>query len=81
MCRFRAAILIIDRMRPGALAVSRCWWMPFIPILGVTIDGCFEVDLAGFRSIVDILDGVDVTLTAREAEAWLALARKKSYII
>ena len=40
----------------------------FYANFGITTDGFFEVDLAGFRSIVDILDGVDVTLTAREAE-------------
>ena len=35
---------------------------------GVTIDGCFEVDMTGFRKIVDILDGVDIALTSREAQ-------------
>lgn len=40
----------------------------FYTNFGITIDGCFEVDLAGFRSIIDILDGVDITLTAKEAE-------------
>ncbi len=35
---------------------------------GVTIDGCFEVDLSGFRTIVDILGGVDIALTSKEAQ-------------
>ena len=35
---------------------------------GVTIDGCFEVDLSGFKSIVDILGGVDIALTSKEAK-------------
>lgn len=34
---------------------------------GVTVDGCFEVDFSGFRSVIDILDGVDITLSAAEA--------------
>ena len=51
----------------------------FYTNFGVTIDGCFEVDLAGFRSIVDILDGVDVTLTAREAEVVGVGSEEKLY--
>lgn len=35
---------------------------------GVTVDGCFEVDFGGFKKIIDIVGGVDVTLTAAEAK-------------
>lgn len=35
---------------------------------GVTIDGCFEVDFSGFRSVIDILGGVDLELTRAEAK-------------
>lgn len=35
---------------------------------GVTVDGCFEVDFDGFSSIVEIVGGVDIELTAEEAE-------------
>ena len=51
----------------------------FYANFGITIDGFFEVDLAGFRSIVDILDGVDVTLTAREAEVVGVGSEEKLY--
>ena len=51
----------------------------FYTNFGITIDGCFEVDLAGFRSIIDILDGVDVTLTARDAEVVGIDSEEKTY--
>ena len=35
---------------------------------GITIDGSFEVDFNGFEKVIDILDGVDIQLTAQEAE-------------
>ncbi|MBO5323827.1 MAG: LCP family protein [Oscillospiraceae bacterium] len=35
---------------------------------GVTIDGCIEVDFDGFSSIVDMVGGVDIELTAAEAK-------------
>ena len=35
---------------------------------GVSIDGCFEVDFSGFQSVIDILGGVDITLTDKEAQ-------------
>lgn len=34
---------------------------------GVSIDGCFEVDFSCFQSVIDILGGVDITLTDKEA--------------
>ena len=34
---------------------------------GVTIDGCFEVDFDGFSAIVDMVGGVDIELSAAEA--------------
>jgi LCP family protein required for cell wall assembly len=34
---------------------------------GVAVDGCLEVDFDSFESIIDILGGVDVELTAAEA--------------
>ena len=36
---------------------------------GITIDSCFEVDFAGFRALIDAVDGIDITLTEEEAEA------------
>ena len=35
---------------------------------GITIDSCFEVDFAGFRALIDAVDGIDITLTKEEAE-------------
>lgn len=35
---------------------------------GITIDGCFEVNFEGFQTVIDILGGVDVKLTAAEAQ-------------
>ena len=35
---------------------------------GITIDSCFEVDFAGFRALIDAVDGIDITLTQEEAE-------------
>jgi len=35
---------------------------------GVQIDGCVEVDFSQFEKIVDLLGGVDITLTAAEAD-------------
>lgn len=35
---------------------------------GVTVDGNFEVDFEGFTRVIDAVGGVDITLTAREAE-------------
>lgn len=35
---------------------------------GVTVDGCFEVDFDGFRTLIDQIGGVDINLTAEEAE-------------
>lgn len=40
----------------------------FYTNFGLHIDGCFEVDFTGFQNVIDVLGGVDVTLTAREAE-------------
>ena len=34
---------------------------------GVTIDGCFEVDFEGFSALVDMVGGVDIVLSAAEA--------------
>lgn len=34
---------------------------------GVTADHCLEVDFSGFQSIIDQIGGVDITLTAAEA--------------
>lgn len=34
---------------------------------GVSIDGCFEVDFSGFQSVIDILGGVDIEMTSKEA--------------
>lgn len=35
---------------------------------GITIDGCFEVDFDGFRTLIDQVGGVDIELTAAESE-------------
>jgi len=35
---------------------------------GVVIDGCIEVDFDGFASVVDLVGGVDIDLTAAEAK-------------
>lgn len=35
---------------------------------GVTVDACFEVDFNGFITLIDQVGGVDITLTAEEAE-------------
>lgn len=35
---------------------------------GVTIDGNIEVDFSGFQSIIDLLGGVDLEITPREAD-------------
>lgn len=35
---------------------------------GITVDGCFEVDFDGFRTVIDTIGGVDIELTAKEAE-------------
>lgn len=35
---------------------------------GISVDGCVEVDFSGFESIVDLVGGVDITMTAAEAE-------------
>jgi len=35
---------------------------------GVAIDGCIEVDFDGFTSIIDLVGGVDIKLTAAEAK-------------
>lgn len=35
---------------------------------GVSIDGCLEVDFDSFETIIDILGGVDIELTAAEAQ-------------
>ncbi len=35
---------------------------------GIHIDGCIEVDFFAFKDIVDAVGGVDITLTAAEAE-------------
>ncbi len=35
---------------------------------GVSIDGCFEVDFSGFQSVIDILGGVDIEMTSKEAK-------------
>lgn len=35
---------------------------------GVTVDGCLEVDFDSFETIIDILGGVDIELTAAEAQ-------------
>ena len=34
---------------------------------GVKLDGCVEVDFGGFQTIIDMLGGVDITLTEKEA--------------
>lgn len=34
---------------------------------GVKLDGCVEVDFSGFQTIIDMLGGVDITLTEKEA--------------
>lgn len=34
---------------------------------GVKVDGCVEVDFGGFQTIIDMLGGVDITLTEKEA--------------
>lgn len=35
---------------------------------GVSIDGCFEVDFSGFQNVIDILGGVDIEMTGKEAK-------------
>ncbi len=35
---------------------------------GMHIDGCFEVDFDGFRTLINALGGIDVSLSAAEAE-------------
>ena len=35
---------------------------------GITVDGCFESDFEGFEKIIDTVGGVDIELTAEEAE-------------
>lgn len=35
---------------------------------GMTIDGCVEVDFDGFMGLVDLVGGVDIDLTVKEAE-------------
>ncbi len=35
---------------------------------GVTIDGCFECDFYDFKDIIDILGGVEIDVTEKEAE-------------
>ena len=35
---------------------------------GITTDGCFEVDFSGFKNVINVLGGVDISLTAAEAE-------------
>lgn len=42
---------------------------------GVEVDGCVEVDFGGFEDIIDLLGGVDITLTEKEA----AYFQKKGY--
>lgn len=39
---------------------------------GLTIDGGIEVDFEGFKDIIDLLGGVDISLTQAEAE-WMGL--------
>ena len=34
---------------------------------GISVDGCFEVDFVGFTALIDQIGGVDVSLTAAEA--------------
>ncbi|HHU84994.1 MAG TPA: LCP family protein [Clostridiales bacterium] len=40
----------------------------FTKNFGIHIDGCFEVDFTAFETIVDMIDGVDITLTDAEAQ-------------
>ena len=40
---------------------------------GLTIDGGIEVDFEGFKDIIDLLGGVDISLTQAEAE-WMGLS-------
>ncbi len=35
---------------------------------GITVDGCFESDFEGFEKIIDTVGGVDIELTAEEAD-------------
>ena len=35
---------------------------------GITVDGCFESDFEGFEKIIDTVGGVDIELTAAEAD-------------
>lgn len=35
---------------------------------GISVDGCLEVDFDSFKTIIDILGGVDIELTAAEAQ-------------
>lgn len=46
---------------------------------GITVDGCFELDFTGFQSVIDILGGVDVSLTAREASVVGIGSEEKTY--
>lgn len=39
----------------------------FAENFGVTVDGCLEVDFDSFEQIIDLLGGVDIELTAEEA--------------
>ena len=34
---------------------------------GITVDGCFEVDFNGFQDAIDVVGGVDIELSAAEA--------------
>ena len=34
---------------------------------GITVDGCFEVDFTGFTALIDKIGGVDISLSAAEA--------------
>ncbi len=35
---------------------------------GISVDGCFESDFDGFKKIIDTVGGVEIVLTAKEAE-------------
>ncbi len=35
---------------------------------GITVDGCFEADFEGFEKIIDTVGGVEIELTAEEAD-------------
>lgn len=34
---------------------------------GITVDGCIEVDFGGFETVIDLVGGVDITMTEAEA--------------